>query len=78
MASNNKGDFKFLDEIKVKFINVDIYGIPKRVTDKIYWNPDFHPDESYNKSRPVPPRAAADPSVPGGQSDIPGSSCSVR
>lgn len=38
-------DFQFLDEIKVKFINVDIYGIPKRVTDKIYWHPDFHPDE---------------------------------
>ena len=38
-------DFKYLDEIKIKFINVDIYGIPKRVTDKIYWHPDFHPDE---------------------------------
>lgn len=38
-------DFQYLDEIKVKFINVDIYGIPKRVTDKIYWHPDFHPDE---------------------------------
>lgn len=38
-------DFQYLDEIKVKFINIDIYGIPKRVTDKIYWHPDFHPDE---------------------------------
>ena len=38
-------DFQYLDEIKVKFINVDIYGIPKRVTDKIFWHPDFHPDE---------------------------------
>ena len=38
-------DFKFLDENKKKFINVDIYGIPKRVTDNIYWDPDFHPDE---------------------------------
>lgn len=38
-------DFKLLDKIKVKFINVDIYGIPKRVTDKIFWHPDFHPDE---------------------------------
>jgi hypothetical protein len=34
-----------MDEIKVKFINVDIYGIPKKVTDNIYWHPDFHPDE---------------------------------
>lgn len=42
-------DFKRLEQNKEKFINVDIYGIPKRVCEKIYWKPDFHPDElTYN------------------------------
>ena len=38
-------DFEFFDSIKKKFINKEIYGIPKRVTDKIFWDPDFNVDE---------------------------------
>lgn len=34
-----------IDHIKRKFEHVEIYGVPKRVTDKIYWDPDFHPDQ---------------------------------
>lgn len=34
-----------IDHIKRKFEHVDIYGVPKRVSDKIYWDPEFHPDQ---------------------------------
>ena len=38
-------DYAYLESIKKKFINVEIYGIPKKVNEKIFWDPDFHPDE---------------------------------
>lgn len=38
-------DFKFLESIKEKFINVYIHAIPKKVCDRIYWKPNFNPDE---------------------------------
>ena len=38
-------DFKLFDEIKKIFVTKEIYGIPKKVTDKIYWDPDFNVDE---------------------------------
>lgn len=41
----SKTVLEYIDSIKKKFVHFDIYGVPKRVTDKIYWDPDFHPDE---------------------------------
>ena len=38
-------DYAYLESIKQKFVNVEIYGIPKKVNEKILWHPDFHPDE---------------------------------
>ena len=38
-------DYAYLESIKKKFVNVEIYGIPKKVNEKIFWDPDFHPDE---------------------------------
>lgn len=38
-------DYAYLESIKKKFINVEVYGIPKKVNEKIFWDPDFHPDE---------------------------------
>lgn len=40
-----KEDLEYIDHIKKKFEHVEIYGVPKRVADKIYWDPDFHPDQ---------------------------------
>lgn len=40
-----KDVMEYFDSIKKVFIHFDIYGVPKRVTDSIYWDPDFHPDE---------------------------------
>jgi hypothetical protein len=42
-------EYKYIEENKKKFVNVEIYGIPKKVNEKIFWDPDFHPDElTYN------------------------------
>ena len=38
-------DLKFMNRIKKFFRNVDIFGIPPTVSSKIYWHPDFHPDQ---------------------------------
>lgn len=38
-------DYAYLESIKTKFVPVEIYGIPKKVNEKILWHPDFHPDE---------------------------------
>lgn len=38
-------DYAYLESIKQKFVNVEIYGIPKKVNEKIFWKPDFHPDD---------------------------------
>ena len=38
-------DYAYLESIKKKFVSVEIYGIPKKVNEKILWHPDFHPDE---------------------------------
>lgn len=38
-------DYAYLESIKKKFVPVEIYGIPKKVNEKILWHPDFHPDE---------------------------------
>ena len=38
-------DFIFMNKIKQEFKPVDIYGVPKRVSDKIFWRKDFHPDQ---------------------------------
>lgn len=34
-----------MQRIKKHFVPVDIYGIPHRISKKILWDPDFHPDE---------------------------------
>lgn len=41
----SKNALEKIDHIKRKFEHVEIYGVPKRVTDKIYWDPEFHPDQ---------------------------------
>lgn len=40
-----KPELEYFDSIKRKFVHFDIYGVPKKVTDKIYWDPEFKPDE---------------------------------
>jgi hypothetical protein len=40
----SKNALEKIDHIKRKFEHVEIYGVPKLVTDKIYWDPEFHPD----------------------------------
>lgn len=40
-----KPELEYFDSIKIKFVHFDIYGVPKKVTDKIYWDPEFKPDE---------------------------------
>ena len=37
-------DMNFFYRIKKQFRSVDIYGVPKRISEKILWHPDFHPD----------------------------------
>lgn len=34
-------DLKFMKKIKKKFVNRDIYGVPKKISDKIFWHPDY-------------------------------------
>ena len=41
----NQRDFRFMEKIQKEFVHVEIYGIPKRVSEKIYWHPNFHPDQ---------------------------------
>ena len=41
----NQRDFIFMEKIQKKFVSVEIYGIPKRITSKIFWHPDFNPDQ---------------------------------
>ena len=36
---------KLMNDNKKIFKPVDIYGIPSEISQKIYWHPDFHPDE---------------------------------
>lgn len=39
------GDLKWMNDNKKKFVSVDIYGIPRNISSKILWHPDFHPDQ---------------------------------
>ena len=42
-------DFQFIEYIKKIYIPINIYGVPKRVCNKIFWHPDFNPDQlTYN------------------------------
>ena len=38
-------DLNFIEHIKKIYKPVNIYGVPKRVCDKLLWHPDFHPDQ---------------------------------
>lgn len=38
-------DFQFIERIKKKYISINIYGVPKRVSEKILWDPNFKPDQ---------------------------------
>lgn len=38
-------DFQFIERIKKNYIPCNIYGVPKRVSEKILWDPSFHPDQ---------------------------------
>lgn len=38
-------DLKFFNRIKQIYQSVEIYGIPYRVSQKILWHPNFHPDK---------------------------------
>ena len=38
-------DLKFFNRIKKYYRSVDIFGIPHTVSQKIFWHPDFHPDQ---------------------------------
>lgn len=38
-------DLKWMNDNKQKFVSIDIYGIPYNVSSKIFWHPDFHPDQ---------------------------------
>lgn len=46
-------DLNFFNRIKKKFVSKDIYGVPKRVSDKILWDPNFPADSltDYDLSR---------------------------
>lgn len=46
-------DLNYFERIKKKFVPKDIYGVPKRVSDKILWDPDFPVDHltDYDLSR---------------------------
>lgn len=38
-------DFQFIERIKKNYTSVNIYGVPKRVSEKILWDPTFNPDQ---------------------------------
>lgn len=38
-------DLKWMNDHACFFRSVDIYGIPRNVSSKLFWHPDFHPDQ---------------------------------
>lgn len=36
-------DIKFMERIKKEFVNIDIDGLDKKISDRIYWDPSFNP-----------------------------------
>lgn len=38
-------DLKWMNDNSCYFQSVDIYGIPRNISSKIFWHPDFHPDQ---------------------------------